>query len=235
LLGNDRVASPCSAISLSIIAPAFKHDRANATILDMLVQMSKIGAAHRSWRSLVADAFAEPKFFTHAHVPEWRFLINTLMDSDKERFPDLLSRITAAPSTNIFTNKEQEMISRALNLKRLAYVLLAAEENHYLVHLPSIQEKLVDILRTDIVSSRVQSNVYLCLRVLMCRIGAQHMTNFWPVILAELLKVFEAAMDDPPRDDSDALHLLLAACKFLDLLLVIQSEDFQMYVRKRLC
>jgi hypothetical protein len=209
--------------------PSLKQDRLNPSVLEMLIQMSKLSAAHRSWRSLVSDAFAEPRFFSHAHVQEWRILINTLMDSDKERFPDLLSRITAAPSSNIFTNKEQEMISRALNLKRLAYVLLAAEQNHYLVHLPSIQEKLVDILRTDIVSSRVQSEVYLCLRVLMCRISAQHLTNFWPVILAELLKVFEGAMDDPPIDDPDALLLLLAACKFLDLLLVIQSEDFQMY------
>jgi hypothetical protein len=77
----------------------------------------------------------------------------------------------------------------------------------------------------------------------MCRIGAQHLTNFWPVILSELvrllrivlkladsgqLRIFESTMDDPPPDGSEALQLVLAACKFLDLLLVIQSEDFQM-------
>ncbi len=37
-------------------------------------------------------------------------------------------------------------------------------------------------------------------------------------------------MDEPPLDGSEALQLVLAACKFLDLLLVIQSEDFQMCV-----
>jgi hypothetical protein len=37
-------------------------------------------------------------------------------------------------------------------------------------------------------------------------------------------------MDDPPTDGSEHLQLVLAACKFLDLLLVIQSEDFQMCV-----
>ena len=63
----------------------------------------------------------------------------------------------------------------------------------------------------------------------MCRISAQHLTNFWPVILAELLRVFETIMDDLPADGSESLQLALAACKFLDLLLVIQSEDFQMY------
>ncbi len=35
-------------------------------------------------------------------------------------------------------------------------------------------------------------------------------------------------MDDAPPDGSESLQLVLAACKFLDLLLVIQSEDFQM-------
>jgi hypothetical protein len=63
----------------------------------------------------------------------------------------------------------------------------------------------------------------------MCRISPQHLANFWPVILAELLRVFESTMDDPPPDHSEDLQLVLAACKFLDLLLIIQSEDFQIH------
>lgn len=35
-------------------------------------------------------------------------------------------------------------------------------------------------------------------------------------------------MEDIPADGSDDLQLVLAACKFLDLLLVLQTEDFQM-------
>jgi hypothetical protein len=70
-------------------------------------------------------------------------------------------------------------------------VLLAAERNHHLAQLPSIQEKLVEILRTNVVSPRVHSEVYLCLRVLMTRISPQHLTNFWPVILAELVSYIE--------------------------------------------
>ncbi len=79
------------------------------------------------------------------------------------------------------------MISRSLNLRRLSFVLLAAERDHFLTQLPSIQEKLVEILRTNIVSPKVHSEVYLCLRVLMSRISPQHLTNFWPIILAELV------------------------------------------------
>jgi hypothetical protein len=64
----------------------------------------------------------------------------------------------------------------------------------------------------------------------MCRISPQHLTNFWPVILAELLRVFEGIMEEIPPDNSESLQLALAACKFLDLLLTIQSEDFQVCV-----
>lgn len=223
LVDNERVAVACSSISAGVLVPAFRNHRVDASILDILTEMTRISSSLRSWRPHIADAFTDSRFFSTC-TPRWRPLVHALMD-EKERFPDLLSRITVA-SANIFVNREQEMLARALNLRRLAYVILAADQNNYLVHLPSIQERLVDVLRTD-VSPRVHAEVYLCLRVLMCRISAQHLTNFWPVILAELIKVFEGAMDDPP-EGGEELGLILSACKFLDLLLVIQSDDFQM-------
>ena len=120
------------------------------------------------------DTFSDNHFFeADPHLSEyWQPLINALMESDKERLPDLLggphmrtlaadraARIYATPSANIFTNREQEMLSRSMSLRRLSFVLLSAHKNHYLSQLPAIQEKLVDILRTDIVSPRVHSEV----------------------------------------------------------------------------
>ena len=50
-------------------------------------------------------------------------------------------------------------------------------------------------------------------------------------LLAPLqLRVFEQALEAPPPDDSEQLTLLVAALRFLDLLLVLQLEDFQMSV-----
>ena len=119
----------------------------------------------------------------------WKPLLCALFSSDKESFGELLGmssirfsspdqmtscflystsvkelnissgRIAAAPSSNIFTNRENEMISRSTNLRRLAFVLLAAGRDHYLPQLPSIQGKLVEILRTNAVSPRVHSEV----------------------------------------------------------------------------
>ncbi|KAK4687443.1 hypothetical protein P7C73_g2673, partial [Tremellales sp. Uapishka_1] len=231
LSDQDKVAAACYNISATIILPAFKQHKVETSILQILSEMTRIPSAVRAWRPSVGDAFNDSRFFKSQ--PEttayWKPLICSLMDSDKERLPELLSRIVAAPSTNIFTNRDQEMVARSLNLRRLSFVLLAAEKNHLITQLPSIQEKLVEILRTNVVSPKVHSEVYLCLRVLTCRISPQHLTNFWPVILTELLRVFEATMDEPPADGSEQLQLVLAACKFLDLLLVIQSEDFQIH------
>lgn len=77
------------------------------------------------------------------------------------------------------------MLHRSLNLRRLSFVLFVGEKNHFLTQLPSVQEKLVDTLR-NVPSPIVQSEVFLCIRVLLCRLSPHNLTSFWPVILTEL-------------------------------------------------
>jgi len=78
------------------------------------------------------------------------------------------------------------MLLRSLNLRRLSYVLFVGEKNHWLTQLPSIQERLVDVFRS-IPSPVVQSEVFLCLRVLLCRLSPHNLTSFWPVVLTEMV------------------------------------------------
>ncbi|OCF39597.1 hypothetical protein I317_06612 [Kwoniella heveanensis CBS 569] len=232
LIDADRVNSACSGMMTNIAIPAFRKQQVDPSILRIVIEITKIPSALKTWRIQIGDSFNDSRFFkgkSFEDIGYWKSLICSLMDSDKERFSDHLGRITSASSANIFSNREQEMLVKSSNLRRLSFILLAAERNHYLTHLPAIQERLVEMLRSSAVSPRVHSEVYLCLRVLMCRISPQHLINFWPVILAELLRIFESTMDDPPNDGSESLQLILAACKFLDLLLVLQSEDFQVH------
>jgi hypothetical protein len=67
-------------------------------------------------------------------------------------------KIASAPSANIFTNREYEMLVRSLNLRRLSLVVLAGSPNKFLTQLPSIQEKLVDVLKSS-AAPVVQSEV----------------------------------------------------------------------------
>jgi hypothetical protein len=79
------------------------------------------------------------------------------------------------------------MLLQSLSLRRLSYVLFTGDKNHFLTHLPSVLEKLVDILR-NVIAPIVQSEVYLCMRVLLCRLSPHNLTSFWPVILTEMVR-----------------------------------------------
>ena len=81
------------------------------------------------------------------------------------------------------------MLLRSLNLRRLSYVILAGDKNQFLTQLPTIQEKLVDIFRT-VTSPVVQSEVFTCIRVLLCRLSPHNLTSFWPVIFTEMASLF---------------------------------------------
>jgi len=120
------------------------------------------------------------------------------------------------------------MLLRSLNIRRLSFVLFTGDKNHFLTQLPSVQEKLVDILR-NVTAPIVQSEVYLCIRVLLCRLSAHNLTSFWPVLLTELYRLFEQLMTTLPPDGSEDLQLILSASKCLDLLLTLQSEEFQIH------
>ncbi|KAG0147859.1 hypothetical protein CROQUDRAFT_42250 [Cronartium quercuum f. sp. fusiforme G11] len=233
LLEHDKLNSICVGIMYYIVTPAFKSrtriSEVDDTIHDLLIEMTKHSAATKAWRAHVTETFNDPKFFSCS--PEagrrWRPIIQALLNTDKERFTEMLSRLTTAPSANIFTNKESEMVTRSINLRRITYAVYAAEYNRFLVHLPSIQEKVVDLLRSN-VGEIVHAEVYLCMRVLLCRIANQHLGGFWPIILTELTRLFESMIENVP-DTPHFLALALSASKFLDLLLVLQTGDFQIH------
>lgn len=79
------------------------------------------------------------------------------------------------------------MLLRALNLRRLSYAVYAGDRNQFLAQLPVIQERLVDILRPGVVAPIVHSEVYLCMRVLLCRLSPHNLSSFWPVMFTELV------------------------------------------------
>jgi hypothetical protein len=181
------------------------------SILELLLELTKVPAALKSWRTQVLEVFSDNRFFygPPSTSSKWRGIVQALVASDKERFPDLIAKISAGSSANIFVNRELEALSKAMSIRRLSYTIFCGEKNRYLVQLPAIQEKVVELLRaqvSDLVHSEVgppslerfwlkradsesHMQVYLCLRVLLCRIGNQHLSSFWPIILTELVSV----------------------------------------------
>ncbi|KAJ7897279.1 Dopey, N-terminal-domain-containing protein [Mycena olivaceomarginata] len=180
-------------------------------------------AALRTWKPPVAELLSDNRLFNCncEDAEKFKPIVKSLFDLDK-------TASRPAPSANIFTNREYEMLLRSLNIRRLSFVLFAGDKNHFLTLLPSIQEKLVDILR-NVTAPIVQSEVYLCIRVLLSRLSQHNLTSFWPVLLTELYRIFEQLMTALPADGSEDLQLILSASKCLDLLLTLQSEEFQIH------
>ncbi|RHZ59323.1 hypothetical protein Glove_364g9 [Diversispora epigaea] len=239
LADQDRIISVATNIVYYIISSALKNrpnSGVNSVILDLLCEISKIPFVYRVWRKEAWDVFIDSRFFnmSPSAAKRWNVIIQTIMTSEKERFAEVLARINTTPANALFVNKEQESLSRAFNLRRLSYLIFCGKLDQYLKQLHSIAEKLVELFKLGFVEL-VHGEIYLCLRILMCRISNQHLSNFWPGILTELINLFGSFLQSEPSrkenksEHSETANSFLAACKFLDLLFVLQTNDFQIY------
>ncbi|KDQ31322.1 hypothetical protein PLEOSDRAFT_1102291 [Pleurotus ostreatus PC15] len=232
LVDNDKILVACNNIAYYIISPAMKGKirpmDVDQNIVKIVFEMSRLPAALKAWRPPVSELLNDNRLFNcHSDIAsKWVPIVKALFDADKSALSELLAKVATSPSANIFTNREYEMLVRSLNLRRLSFVLYAGDKNHFLTSLPTIIEKLADILR-NVTAPNVQSEVFLCVRVLLCRLSAHNLTSFWPVVLTELYRIFEQVMTSLPSDGSEELQLILAACKCLDLLIALQTEEFQ--------
>lgn len=49
------------------------------------------------------------------------------------------------------------------------------------------------------------------------------------IFFVHQMRLFESTIEEPPSDDeTDLLQVVLGACKFLDLLLALQTDGFQL-------
>ncbi|CBQ68744.1 related to DOP1-strong similarity to developmental regulatory gene, dopey (dopA) [Sporisorium reilianum SRZ2] len=234
-MDTDRIQAIVANAVYYIVAPAARTRsrtlEVDASVLAVISELVRMPGTVKAWRSTVADIFGDGRFFSMplAKARCWQPIILALMTQDKERVVDLLARVSAsAGAANIFANRELEMLSRALNLRRLSFTIFAGEQDAFLTQLPLIQEKLVDLLRSA-VSEVLHAEVYLCLRVLLVRYSARNLASFWPVLMTELMRLYDQVATEPEsmQQSADGRNLLLSTLKLLDLLVLIQPEDFQ--------
>ena len=122
--------------------------------MKILQEVAFIQSAARSWKGITLEAFNSLNFFQQTPISgqRWNTLINSLYNSDKQSFPDLVTRISTAASGNLFVNREAEAISKAMTIRRLSYVIFAGAKDAYMAYIASIQEKLVEVLKSGLPS-----------------------------------------------------------------------------------
>jgi len=247
LVEQDRVLTAANTISASVIGPTFKSklfpDNISKSTLVLLYQLARLPNTQKSWRKDLGDAFNDARFFAN-QVPlvesDWLPLLRQWTLTDKERMPELLSRLLAPTTAGIVfgvgaTSARLEADRKTqLNLRRVATLILATADDYFVSDLPTVQEKIVDLLTattTSSPSSTTRADIYLLLRVLALKTSAIHLANLWPIINAELHASISSviAPDHSLPAETFNNYSILQACKLLDTLLCIAPDDFQLY------
>ncbi|MCJ1416556.1 hypothetical protein MMC32_002894 [Xylographa parallela] len=243
LVDADRIASTCLTISTQVIGPTFRSrnfpENISQRTLDLMLALASIPEAAKAWKKDVAEAFNDSKFFsTPLSLAQngWLPIMRQWSLADKERMPEILARLTTPTSAGIMfgvgaNSARLEADRKAqLNLRRIAFLILSAANDTFVVNMTALQEKLVDLLNTTATSSpssTTRAELYMLLRALLLKTSAHHLASMWPTINAELYDAISAVFPDPTTEPPNVTSLL-QACKLLDTLLTLELDDFQM-------
>ncbi|KAH8704781.1 cellular morphogenesis regulator dopa [Talaromyces proteolyticus] len=240
---TDRITNAVSSISTNVISPIFRSrlfpNNVNKNVLQLLQQISKISTSSKVWKKDIGDAFNDPRFFgCHVDLVKtgWMGLLRQLILVDKERFAELLSRLTPPATAGIMFGvgasaaRLEADRKTQLNLRRIALLILSNLEDQFVTELPSLVQKLEDLLQathSSSPSSATRAEIFMVLRALLLKTSTIHLAPFWPLINTELQEAIYAV---PQHQQSELYqpYSLLQACKLLDTLLLLVPDDFQL-------
>jgi len=194
----------------------------------MFLELVKVPGSYKAWRRDVYDSFNENIFFSMSlsQGQKWKIIMRTFLTNDKERITEFISRISAATSSILRSSRDQD---RLLNVRRLAFIILCGETDQFIAYTTQIKDKITELGRTASIDP-IHGEVFLLYRAIMLRFSAVHLITFWPLLVSELQILFNQILDQAGVVTKEQLPLFFEACKVLDMMLVLDSEDFQLYI-----
>jgi hypothetical protein len=244
LVENDRVTKVVSDISTSVIGPTFRAkafpDNVSKTLLDLLQGLTKISQGNKLLKKDISDAFNDAKFF-NAQLPllrdSWLPILAQWTQSDKERVPELLAKISAPTTAGIMfgvgaASARQEADRKTqLTLRRVALLILASPEDAFTPNVPQILEKMVELLTATPAtspSSITRADVLVLLRAVILKTSHVHLASLWPVVNGELTASMSSVLPNAANKEHYNNAGIIQACKLLDQLVVLDPDDFQL-------
>ena len=244
LVDTDRMTAAATTVSAQILGPTFRWrtfpQNVNSSTIAILRIMSKLPEVSKIWKKDVAEAYNDSRFFCPSTLAlakdGWMPILRQWSLVDKDRMPELLTRLTPPTSAGIMfgvgaTSARMEADRKTqLNLRRITFLLLSNEEDDFVANLSSIQEKLTELMNASAASSPssiTRAEVYMVLRALILKISPVHLSSLWPILNTEL---YDALSSLGSKEIPSALNVtsLLQAAKLLDVLLTIAPDDFQL-------
>jgi hypothetical protein len=244
LVENDRVANTVTSISTNVIGPTIRAktfpENVSKYFLDLLSELARAAQANKAWRKDVFDAFNDPRFFStplSLLTSSWLPLLAQWTHSDKDRLPELLSRLSAPTTAGIMfgvgaASARQEADRKAQRtLRQISLLVLASAEDAFTTNLSQITEKVVELLTATPASSPSSSTrpeVMILLRALILKTTSIHLAPLWPIINGELTSALSSLLPDADNKETYTNSGIIQACKLLDQLVVLEPDDFQL-------
>ncbi|KAL4472004.1 hypothetical protein ABPG72_018506 [Tetrahymena utriculariae] len=180
-------------------------------------------------RKNIIELFNSQEFFNcdFQTLRNWKDIIDRISDQG-DLFKEFLNK------DGLFKNlvsKNHEQNHKIKKLFRVCFIIYSGNVDKYSKKLLDILEALNEIIINY--EDSHQPNIYIlilfCFRILVLRISKQTLNDqfriVWPAILTFLMKIF----NDKRRKSNTSLNLVLAAIKFIELLSIVQLEEFYFY------
>lgn len=167
----------------------------------------------------------------------WTSIVSKLVSYDSTSLSavgrvNILETYVSLQSMGIFSTRVAELQNRCNHIKRLAFLIFCCPQNTFQLQLSLILEKLVENLKLApeyLIESDsniglhflyLAEQVLLCLRVLLLKVHYQSLMPLWPIVLAELIKIFRL---------KNHQRLKISAMKFVDLASLLDIPEFHLY------
>jgi hypothetical protein len=246
LIDNERINAAALSISTNVTGPTIRAKafptNVDESFLELLYNLTKLSQGSKAWKKDVTDALNDARIFTTPAdlvQSHWVPIFYQLILSDKDRMPELLGRLTAPTTAGIVfgvgaTSARMEADKRTqLNLRRITLLVLSNPEDTFVPNLPTLAEKIVELLTatpTSSPSSAARADVYILLRSLILKTSSMQLAPLWPIINKELQDAILSLLPEAHDTDKEKWNALgvLQAAKLLDCLVTMEQDDFQL-------
>ncbi|KAH0179834.1 hypothetical protein KCU86_g14390, partial [Aureobasidium melanogenum] len=216
-------------------------ENVNKDLLTLFEHVAQQGPTSKQWKKDIADAFNNPRLLTcSADLMHdgWYPVLRRWALSDKDRLPELLSKITAPSTAGIMfgvgANAARLEADRRtqLTLRKMMLLMLSCEQDIFVGNLTQILDKLVDLCTADASSSpssTTRAEVFMVFRAMILSFSPIHLSAVWPILNANLQKAITTCLPGGHEQDTYSNLSLLQACKLLDLLTTLSPDEFQLH------
>ena len=164
---NEKITLVMTPIVVNLVTPNFKsplrHSMMGQICCYCFDKTLKYNLnSNKTWKRDLWEAFFDNSFLW---MPRYYFSVLTgafkILTQEPERFSEVLGiimtfslyvykflgKFSTSATASMFLSKDAEVLSKALNIRRLSFLTFWGNFDVFRIHLPSLQEKLVELTK----------------------------------------------------------------------------------------